>query len=150
MEALLQQLNRAGVRYLCIGGQAMRLAGMPRFSMDWDLFIPGRDLENLQRLNQALADELDAPVDPLGPLGQGFVQTYQTRYGVVQFHLDVPGLPSFDEAARRSVIRTTEHGFGVPCVADEDLLAAKRAAGRPQDGPDIEFLVAKLAAARKD
>ena len=25
------------VRYLLMGGQAMRLAGMPRFSMDWDL-----------------------------------------------------------------------------------------------------------------
>ncbi len=39
MTELLQRLNAAHVRYLLIGGQAMRLLGMPRYSMDWDLFI---------------------------------------------------------------------------------------------------------------
>lgn len=35
MNELILAFNTAGVRYLLIGGQAMRLAGMPRFSMDW-------------------------------------------------------------------------------------------------------------------
>ena len=43
MNELILALNAAGVRYLLIGGQAMRLAGMPRYSMDWDFFIPPRD-----------------------------------------------------------------------------------------------------------
>jgi hypothetical protein len=43
MDELLKRLNAAGVKYLLIGGQAMRLYGMPRFSMDWDLFIPPQD-----------------------------------------------------------------------------------------------------------
>jgi hypothetical protein len=37
MTELLQRLNSAGARYLLIGGQAMRLLGMPRYSMDWGL-----------------------------------------------------------------------------------------------------------------
>jgi hypothetical protein len=36
MNELLRAFNSAGIRYLLIGGQAMRLIGMSRFSMDWD------------------------------------------------------------------------------------------------------------------
>ena len=61
MDELLKRLNQAGVRYLLAGGQAMRLAGMPRFTMDWDFFIPPRDADNLACLNALLADELDCP-----------------------------------------------------------------------------------------
>jgi hypothetical protein len=43
MNELILAFNAAGARYLLVGGQAMRLAGMPRFSMDWDFFIPPRD-----------------------------------------------------------------------------------------------------------
>ena len=40
MNELILALNVAGVRYLLMGGQAMRLAGMPRYSMDWDFSKP--------------------------------------------------------------------------------------------------------------
>jgi hypothetical protein len=86
------------VRYVLIGGQAMRLIGMPRFSMDWDFFIPPKDASNFARLNEWLSDEIDMPLLPLGPRGENFVQTYQTRWGVIQFHLGVPGAPPFGEA----------------------------------------------------
>jgi hypothetical protein len=114
--------------------------------MDWDVFIPGRDLENLRKLNQSLEDDLEGPIEPLGPAGQGFVQTYQTQHGIIQFHLGVPGLHSFDEAESRFVLRSVGRGIHVRCVCDEDLLRAKQAAGRPQDQIDIAFLTAKLAA----
>lgn len=58
MDELLQRLNEGQVRFLLIGGQAMRLIGMPRFSLDWDLFIPPHDqadiefLRELQRLGK--------------------------------------------------------------------------------------------------
>ena len=38
MDQIIQRLNDADVRYLLIGGQAIRLMGMPRYSMDWDLY----------------------------------------------------------------------------------------------------------------
>ena len=40
MDELFKALQAAGIRYLVVGGQAMRLLGMPRYSMDWDFFIP--------------------------------------------------------------------------------------------------------------
>ena len=118
----------------------MRLFGMPRFSMDWDFFIPPRDEENFARLNTVLGDELDMPLVPLGPRGENVVQTYQTRWGVLQFHLGLPGVPSFDEAEWQAVSRQTESGTPIPCLSGPHLLAAKRAANRPQDQLDIEFL----------
>lgn len=140
MDELLQRLNAAGVRYLLIGGQAMRLLGMPRFSMDWDFFIPPRDEANLGRLNELLSEELDAPLEPLGPRGENFIQTYQTRWGVLQFHLGLPGVPRFDDAEAAAVTRDTEHGTPVRLLSGPHLLAAKEAANRPQDQLDIQFL----------
>ena len=140
MNELIQQFNAANIRYLLIGGQAMRLTGMPRFSMDWDFFIPPRDEDNFTRMNKLLEKELDAPLIPLGPTGENFIQTYQTRWGVVQFHLGLPGVPRFDEAERAGVIRKMEQGTPVKCLSGTHLLAAKQAANRPQDQADIEFL----------
>ncbi|MGA2281399.1 MAG: hypothetical protein ABSG80_13975 [Verrucomicrobiota bacterium] len=122
MNELLLKFNAAGIRYLLIGGQAVRLAGMPRFSMDWDFFIPPRDQENFTRLNGLLEKELDAPLVPLGPKGENFIQTYQTRWGVLQFHLGLPGVPSFDEAERTGVTRQTEQGTPAKCLSGNTCL----------------------------
>lgn len=140
MDELLQKFYEARVRYVLVGGQAMRLMGMPRFSMDWDFFIPAPDAENLSRLNALLEDELDSSILPLGPHGENLVQTYQTRWGVIQFHLGLPGLSSFDEAEEQAVIRYTENGTPVRCLSGPHLLQAKLAANRPEDQMDIEFL----------
>lgn len=133
MNELFQTFNTAGIRYLLIGGQAMRLAGMPRFSMDWDFFIPPSDAGNFARLNQVLESEMDAPLIPLGPAGENFIQTYQTRWGVLQFHLGVPGIPKFDEAEAAGNERKTEDGTPVKCLSGAHLLASKRSANRRQD-----------------
>lgn len=140
MNELLLAFNAAGVRYLLVGGQAMRLAGMPRFSMDWDFFIPARDEANFSKLNGLLHEELDLPLVPLGAQGENFIQTYQTRWGVIQFHLGLPGVPRFDDAEKSAVILRTETDIPVKCLSGENLLAAKRAADRPQDQADIAFL----------
>ncbi len=146
MDELIRQFNNAGIRYLVIGGQAVRLKGMPRFSMDWDFFIPRNDEVNLARINALLEGELDLPLLPLGPRGENFVQTYQTRWGVVQFHLGGAGLPPFDEAERAAVTHRNEHGTPVRCVSGLHLLQSKQAANRPQDQLDLEFLKQKQAA----
>ena len=140
MNELISLFNTAGVRYVLAGGQAMRLIGMPRFSMDWDFFIPPRDMKNFDRINQLLGEELDLPLVPLGPNGENFVQTYQTRWGVVQFHLGMPGLPRFEEAEAAAVSILTADGTAVKCLSGIHLLAAKRAANRHQDQADILFL----------
>ncbi len=144
MEEVFELFNQAGIRYLLIGGQAMRMEGMPRFSMDWDVYIPGKDDANIAAINKALADEIDVPLVKLGADGSGFIQTYQTRWGILQFHLAGPGLPPFDQAYSRCVVHKTDKGVKVRCLAPEDLLTAKQAADRPQDQDDILFLKERL------
>lgn len=146
MDDLIRRLEDAHVRYVVIGGQAVRLEGMPRFSMDWDVYIPPRDTDNIARINAELVEELDVPLVPLGPKGENFVQTYQTRQGILQFHLGGPGLPRFEDAERDAVVHETENGTRVRCMSGKRLLEAKRAANRPRDADDILFLQAKLAA----
>jgi hypothetical protein len=140
MDEILTQLNVSMARYLLIGGQAVRLFGMPRFSMDWDFFIPPRDIPNFVKLNNLLESEIDIPLTPLGAKGEGFVQTYQTQHGVLQFHLVVPGVRSFEEAEQDSVEKHTELGTPVRCLSPEHMLRAKEAINRPQDAQDILFL----------
>lgn len=143
MDELIQLFNVNKIRYLVFGGQAVRLEGMPRFSMDWDLFIPGRDAENMQRINDLLSDELDLPLVPVGPKGENLIQTYQTRWGIVQFHLSVAGIRSFDEAEARSVEHANENDVPVKTFSLEDLIRSKEAVGRPQDLADVDFLKIK-------
>lgn len=69
MDELLKKLNDSDVRFILIGGQAMRLIGMPRYSMDWDFFNPPRDESNLRKLNDLLGEDIDLPLEPLGPRG---------------------------------------------------------------------------------
>jgi hypothetical protein len=109
MDELISLFNEQRIRYLLIGGQAVRLEGMPRFSMDWDFYIPPKDLDNIQKINRLLEGELDLTLLPLGERGENFIQTYLTRWGIVQFHLTVPGLPKSDEAEARAVIHETEN-----------------------------------------
>jgi len=108
--------------------------------MDWDLYIPPRDVDNFERLNKAVSDDIDDVVVPLGKQGQGFVQTHQTRWGVIQFHLLLPGVNDFSAAESRAVEITADNGTKIRSMSGADLLAAKEAANRPQDQLDILFL----------
>jgi hypothetical protein len=146
MDEMIQRFNQYKIRYLLIGGQAVRFEGMPRFSMDWDFYIPPKDLHNIEKINLLLKDELDLPLLPLGEKGENFIQTYQTRWGILQFHLGGPGLPGFDLAETHSVIHETENGTPVKCLSGNDLLESKKRAGRPQDQLDIKFLEKKKKA----
>jgi predicted nucleotidyltransferase len=136
---VIRQLAQAKVRFIIIGGHAIRYAGFPRFTQDWDLYIPPRDAENFAKINCAMEEERDIEVLPLGPNGENFIQTFQTQWAVLQFHLIVAGIPSFEEAEAEAV-EVTDGGVKVKRLSGRHLLAAKEKAGRPSDQQDIFFL----------
>lgn len=146
MDEVIELFNRYDVRYLLIGGQAVRLEGFPRFSMDWDFFLPASDEKNISLINDLIGDELDIPILPVGAHGENLIQTFPTKWGVLQFHFAVLGLPRFDEVESRAVMHPTEDGTYVKCVGIDDLLAAKEAVARGKDMDDIKFLKAKKEA----
>jgi hypothetical protein len=139
MNEIIRRLATAQVRFILIGGHAIRYAGFARATHDWDLFIPPRDLENFSKINRALKDERDVIVEPLGPRGEGFIQTFHTQWIIVQFHLLVPGVPSYEEA-EKAAVDVMDQGVKFKRLSGPHLLAAKEAAARPKDQEDLLFL----------
>jgi hypothetical protein len=76
---------------------------------------------------------------PLGPNGQGFIQTFQTQWAVLQFHLVLPGVRSFEEA-EAGAVEVIDEGVKLKRLSGLHLLAAKEKADRPQDQQDLTFL----------
>jgi len=145
----LQTLNRHEVQYVLIGGFAGKLLGSTILTVDIDLCY-ARDRTNLERLASALKElhaylrgapeglpfRLDA--DTL-QRGDGF--TFVTDAG----DLDLLGTPSgtngYEELARNATALDLGE-VQVRVAALEDLMAMKRASGRPRDRIHLEVLAA--------
>ncbi len=140
MEQIIKLFNENNVKYLVIGGQAIRLMGMPRYSMDWDIFIPGKDIDNINKINELLDEIIDMELELLGDRGQNFVQTFQTIYGIIQFHLAPIAIPKFEEANKNGKKLESETGVKINCLSVNDLYYCKKKINRPKDAGDILFL----------
>jgi len=146
---IFEVLVRNGVDFVVIGGVAVIGHGGTRVTQDVD-FVAATDADNLARLEAALA-ELDAQlwgVDAhlLGieldarTLAEGGNFTLVTRAGGLDFFNEVPGgAPYADVRARSSVVDLGD-GLEVRIAGVDDLIAMKRAAGRPRDLQDIATL----------
>jgi len=136
---LLSAFADAGVEYLVIGGYAVSFHTRPRSTKDIDLWIRDSE-ENLARVLSAL-DVFGAPESVIEGLERGS-STDIVWFGVPPTRVDIlrtiEGL-EFDEAYRTRV-DTTWDGVPVSVIGREDLIRAKRAAGRPQDLIDVRAL----------
>jgi len=136
---LLAVFDEFGVRYLIVGGYAVMNYTEPRFTKDLDLWI-ATDAENARRTFAALA-KYGAPLAGHSP--EEFMEEQAWfQVGVAPVRVDVllsvPGL-CFEEAWARRV-EASFLGRPATFVSREDLIAAKRAANRPQDRRDLRRL----------
>jgi len=136
---LLRLFNANQVRYLVIGGYALIQYAEPRYTKDLNLWI-STEAMNARAVYQALR-EFGAPLADL--TAANFAQEgYFYQMGVPPVRVDIlMGIPGvvFAEAWSRRV-EVDFDGLLVPFIAREDLIAAKRASGRPQDLLDVELL----------
>ena len=135
---VLRDLHAAGIRFLVAGARAGILHGHRRKTLDFD-FCVLPDVVALDRLLDVLHAQGFRSLDVLD--AQQFSQGINARFaGAV--HLDFlvhPAAFDFTTAwARRETVEV--EGVPVQFVALEDLLAMKRAAGRPKDLGDLEAL----------
>jgi hypothetical protein len=137
---LLSVFNAYQVRYLVIGGYAVIRYTEPRSTKDLDLLIQA-DATNGRSVFAALA-AFGAPLADLTP--DDFAEEgYVYQMGVAPLRVDilmsVPGV-NFDDAwERREEVEMA--GLTIPFISREDLIASKRAAGRPQDLVDVQSLL---------
>jgi hypothetical protein len=147
LEALLGRLARADVDFVVVGGVAVAFQGYGRATKDLDITY-ATDPENLQRLGDvlvALNAKLrgvmeDVPFVPdARTLARTRLLTLDTDDGGLDLLADPPGAPPY-ATMRGRADRVELDGIVVAVAALDDLLAMKRAAGRPQDLVDIEAL----------
>jgi predicted nucleotidyltransferase len=145
---LLRVLDRHRVKFVVIGGVAVQAHGHRRTTMDLDL-IPEPEAGNYERLAHALT-ELDArPRDIPGARSPSAEQLpaaavappLVTRHGELHLLNDVPGAAAFEELRRRALLLEVD-GLKLAIAGRDDLIAMKRASGRPVDLEDIAVLTA--------
>jgi hypothetical protein len=144
---LLGTLARAEVDFVVVGGVAVVVQAMPRFTRDLDICC-ATDTANLERLGALLVSlearlrgvDDDVPFVPdARSLRRTQMLTLTTREGNLDLLVDPPGSPGYAALRRRADVIEL-NGVSVRIASVEDLLAMKRAAGRRQDELDIESL----------
>jgi hypothetical protein len=137
---ILRVFNLYNVEYLIIGGYAVGFHAEPRFTKDLDIFVQASQ-ENARRVFRALR-AFGAPLS--GLTEKDFEQKgcwYQVGVSPVRVDiiLALDGV-TFEDAWVRRVESTIGGDVRAPFISKEDLIVAKKAAGRPQDLLDVEAL----------
>ena len=131
-------LDRHNVEYVVIGGIAVVMQGVPRATFDLDILIRATE-ENAQRMLDAF---LEAGLGAAALTTADDVVAHEVTIFADRVRIDVqtftPGI-EFEEAwARKVTMAYHEQSFHVLCI--DDLIASKRAAGRPVDLDDAKAL----------
>src|SRR5690606_13074979 len=115
--------------YLIVGGWAVSVHAEPRFTKDLDVLI-GVDPSNLERVADALSS-FGAPPDvvrSVAALSEGEFMFFGTPPARVDLLRTIPGVDFAAAWGRR--VEVTWDGVTVYVISRDDLIAAKRAAGR--------------------
>lgn len=154
VEAVFRALNEARVRYLVAGGLAVVAHGYLRTTRDLDLFVQLEE-NNLRRAIPAMESLGYLPTLPVAfasfadeerrsawvrEKGARVFELFSEEHRTVGIDLFVEEPFPFDSARDRAEVQELAPGVEVPFVSLDDLVAMKRAAGRPQDLIDIDQL----------
>lgn len=141
---ILDDLNRAGVRYVLIGGIALIRHGVVRATRDVDVVL-APELENLEHLRSLIAEwpatRPDGSALPDDAVVPGRTIHLSTPHGELDLLAELPPPLSFAELFARAETRRVD-GVQAPICSLADLVALKRIAGRERDLVDLHDLEA--------
>jgi len=138
---IARALDRAGIPYMVIGGQAVLLHGEPRLTRDIDITL-GVDASDLERLLEVIREAGLV-------VGVQDVRKFARETNVVPSLDDASGIRvdfifSFSEYERRAIERTVVFSMedtSVRFAAVEDLIIHKLVAARPRDLEDVRGIL---------
>jgi predicted nucleotidyltransferase len=138
---ILRVLAEHEVEYIVIGGVAVQAHGHTRTTQDLDVF-PEPSQRNRRRLSSALTalnarpvgGDADRPANLTIPT-RGFLEL-DTDAGGVDVHLAPAGAAAYEEVRERA-LEIEVAGIRLRVAGLDDLIAMKRASGRPVDRGDI-------------
>ena len=141
---ILSDLNRAGVRYVLIGGIALIRHGVVRMTRDIDVILePGSD--NLDRVRALIAEwratRPDGSPIPADAVASGKSIHLATPHGHVDLLPEHASPLTFAELIGRADVRRVD-GVEAPICSLGDLVALKRIASRERDLADLSELEA--------
>jgi len=150
---LFRALEEEKVRYLLVGGLAVNLHGVARFTADVDIML-ALDADNLGRFVAAAKKLKLKPVVPVTLeefADTGKVLSWIKDKGMLAFALRPPERsdPTLDilvkppvafEAAHGRRVVTAVEGVSVCLAAIEDMITLKTGTGRQKDEADIRAL----------
>ena len=160
IESPLKSLIENNVEFVIVGGVAIIAHGVPYATFDLD-FCYSRTSENLKKIVSALASFNPRlrgfPKDLLfiwdeRTLQSGTNFTLETDIGDIDLLGEVAGVGSYLDAFANSTILKL-FGDDVRVLSLEDLIKAKKAAGRPKDLfvlPQLETLQEALSKASEE
>ena len=139
---LLSILNEHRVKYLVVGAYAVSIHAQPRATKDLDILIKA-DPNNARKVFAALA-QFGAPLEGLTAAdfaGRGPFFRMGREPVCVDILTEIPGV-DFDAAWQRRVRNLIDLTSGLQAnfISADDLIAAKLAAGRPQDIADVDAI----------
>jgi len=137
---LLAEFARQKVSYAVIGGYAVGHHAKPRATKDLDLLVSASG-DNLERVGRALEQfgalpSVVAAAKVLAPTEIVYLGVPPVRVDILR---SVDGIEDVDVTLARA-IHTSLGDLTIPILALDDLVANKRAAGRPQDLADVALL----------
>jgi len=137
---LLRIFNANRVKYLVIGGYAVVQYAEPRYTKDLDMWI-STDTSNAKAVYKSLR-EFGAPLE--GLTARDFAEEgYFFQMGIPPVRVDIiMGIPGTNFAECWQRRNEVDFDDLVVCfISKQDLIAAKRASGRPQDLIDVDLLM---------
>ena len=150
LREFLKSLIRNDVAFMLVGGYAVALHGFPRATADMDVWI-STEPSNVDRVIAALRDFGFAPDADAATALRTPGKVLRMGYPPARIELlTAPAGVEFAACMRRAEEREAL-GVHVPTIAIDDLIANKRAAGRPKDLIDADELERiRRASARQD
>jgi hypothetical protein len=139
LREFLKSLTEREVAFLLIGGFAVALHGYPRATADFDLWVES-SAANGERVLAALRDFGFMPTDDAARALVTPGKILRMGYPPTRIELlTAPAGVEFGPCRSRAVMKDL-FGVAVPVIGLDDLIANKRAAGRPKDLIDVAEL----------